>query len=555
MSGLIKVWLVLLPILVLQGCASYKQQTEPARQALLVQDWAAAEQALLRDLDGERREKILLNLELGMLRHLAGDYQGSHGLFEQAKADAEAAQTISVTEELRVLLTSPRQRIYRPQTFERLFVEYIQTLNFIALSEAAAHSSDPSRSSNSANVAQQREALNNARVMVRQMEIQLNDLAAQVLDYQAAAEQRETPFYRLLAILRLLNGDLFDRSEYVLRDNAWLRYVTGMIYEQRGEWSAARVAYQQAAELYEQGYREQMGLSDQATQQAWFDTLRMMKRLNQPDWQGLAAQKLSEPQQQQLQAWQPDWVELVQLAHQGWIPQRGEMNAMLIVNHRTQNMEVYPIILAPGDEGLAQSIWFYLMYTDKGLARLALNIYQDGLRGIVRGAIGSKTLFLGPIWPQVQAVGLDRAAQTPLRVTLPYYDLLAWPQPTKLQWRLNEQAVTGVMMDAPAIQAVQAQLLAANEDFYAALARAMLKRLGVQAVTQDNAWLRLLGDIATSATEAAETRNWQTLPAYIHLQRYWVEPGLVTWVDVDGQTQQRELSAGERWWLPIAHQQ
>jgi hypothetical protein len=225
------------------------------------------------------------------------------------------------------------------------------------------------------------------------------------------------------------------------------------------------------------------------------------------------------------------------------------------VNHRTQNMEVYPIILAAGDEGLAQSIWFYLMYTDKGLARLALNIYQDGLRGIVRGAIGSKTLFLGPIWPQVQAVGLDRAAQTPLRVTVPYYDLLAWPQPTQRQSRLNEQAVTGVMMDAPAIQAVQAQLLAANEDFYAALARAMLKRLGVQAVTQDNALLRLLGDVATSATEAAETRNWQTLPAYIHLQRHWIEPGLVTWVDVDGQTQQRELSAGERWWLPIAHLQ
>ena len=535
--------MLMLAVMLLHGCASYKQQTEPARQALLVQDWALAEQALMRDLDGQRREKILLNLELGMLRHLAGDYQASHMLFEQAKVDAELAQTTSLTEELRVLMTSPRQRMYRPQTFERLFIEYIQTLNFLALSEAAATSDE------------QRQALIDARVMARQMEVQLNDLAAQVLDFQAAAEQRETPFYRLLAILRLLNGDLFDRSEYVLRDNAWLRYVTGMVYEQRGEWSPARVAYQQAAQLYEQGYSAQMGLNEQAAQQAWFDTLRMMKRLGQPDWPNLAEQKLSTEQQALIQAWQTDWVELVQVVHQGWIPQRGEMNAMLIVNHRTQNMEVYPIILAAGDEGLAQSIWFYLMYTDKGLARLALNIYQDGLRGIVRGAIGSKTLFLGPIWPQVQAVGLDRAAQTPLRVTIPYYDLLAWPQPVQPNLMMNDQAISAVMMDAPAVQAVYAQLLAANEDFYAALARAMIKRLGVQAVTQDNAWLRLLGDVATSATEAAETRNWQTLPAYIHLHRQWVAPGQVNWVDQLGQTQQRNLAPGERLWLPIARLQ
>lgn len=542
-SQFLKLGGVMLVVSLLQACASYQQQTEQAWQALSVQDWVAAEQALVREFEGQQREKILLKLELGMLRHLAGDYQASHDFLEEAKIAAAQAQTTSVTEELKVVMTSPRQRQYRPQVFERLFIEYIQTLNFLAKAEQT-EISRPSY----------QQAMSDARVMVRQMEIQLNDLAAQVLDYQAMEAQRQTPFYRMLTLLRKLNGDVFDRSAYVLRDNAWLRYVTGLVYEQRREWSAARVAYQQAAELYEQGYSEQMGLSDQVVEQAWFDTLRMKKHLGHMDWQALATEKLSEENDSLLQAWQHHWVEVIQLTHQGWIPKRDEMNAMLVVNERTKNMEVYPIIFAPGDTGLAQSIWFYLMYSDKGLARLAANLYQDGLRGLVRGGVGSKTLYLGPIWQEVQALGLDRAAQTPLRVTLPYYNLLTWPTPTAPQLDVNQQSVSALLMDAPSVQAVQAQLLKANDDFYGALSRAMIKRLGVQTLTQDSPWLRLLGDLATSATEAAETRHWQSLPAYIYLQRSWSAPGRVTWVDAYGQSHVRDLDAGERVWQTVITQ-
>ena len=523
-------------VLLIQGCASYGKQTEQVFNLVEQGQWDQAESALADNLDKDDKDRLLYRLELGTLKHLQGDFEASNRQLEQAKQLAEVLYTTSVSEEFKVLLTNPRQRVYRAQDFERLFIEYLQTLNYIALAENA-DSSAP---------------LQQARIMGRQIEIILDDLAAQRDSYQQMRDKQDSFSARLMSVFRALNGDVFDRSAYELRDDAWLRYLTGLVYEQLGELNEARVAYQQAAELYEQGYAQQYGLDETIQHQAWFDTLRIMKQQGvwQNEWPQLAQQKLAPEWQQKLESWSQDMAELVVIDHQGWIPKREEMNAVLLVNEQTRNMEVYPIVTGEGEQALAQQIWFYLMYTDKGLGRLALNVYQDDLRGYIRGSF-SKTLYLAPIWNEVQALGLDQAAKTPLRVTIPYYNLLDLYRPAALSLQMNNQgSETLILAESPAMMAVQSQLVAANEDFYAALARAMIKRRSVQQVTQGNDLLRFVGDLATSATEAAETRNWQTLPANISIGRYWLTPGEFQAQLSDGRHVVTRLNAGEKYiWL------
>lgn len=519
-------------LLLAQGCASYSKQTAQTFNLVEQGNWAEAEKSLASSLDSSGKDKLLYQLELAMLKHLQADYSASNELLEQAKNLADALYTTSTSEELKVLLSSPRQRVYRTQDFERLFIEYVQALNYLALAEKT---SSP-------------QALLDARIMGRQTEIILNDLAAQRESYQENKDKENSVSARLMSMLRLLNGTAFDRSDYILRDDAWLRYLSGLIYEQLGELNEARVAYQQAAELYEQGYVAQYALDEQMIHQAWFDTLRIMKQQGawQQEWPALAQQKLSADWRTRLESWHSDLAELVVIDHQGWIPKREEMNAVLVVNSDTRNMEVYPIVFGDDRQATAQHIWFYLMYTDKGLGRLALNIYQDSLRGLIRSGF-SKTLYLAPIWNEVQTLGLDEAAKTPLRVTIPYYNLLDLQRPQAVLLSLDSQPVKPLLLaESPSMMAVQSQLVEANEDFYAALARAMVKRRSVQQATQQDVLLRLLGDLATSATEAAETRNWQTLPANISVGRYWLEPGEFEARLNDGRQITGELGAGQK---------
>ncbi len=520
--------LLLISALGLSGCASYGLQTDAFFQQLEAKQWQAADQQLQQALNAPE-DRLLYLLERGMLKHLQGDYAASNTILEQAKQHHEQLYTRSISEEFTVLLSNPRQRAYRAQNFERLYIEYIQALNYEAI----------------ANQSPNAQALDDARVMVRQIEIQLNDLVNQQGDFQEKQQAANTGLAQLLALFRLLNGDAFNPEDFKLRDNAWLRYLTGIVYEQLGELNEARVAYQHAATLYEQGYIDQFGLSEEMRYQAWFDTLRIMQQ--QGVWQTelpTLLEKLPASWQTRLSELHPQQAQLIIIQHQGWVPQRKEMNAILLVNKRTRNMEVYPFALGSFQDAQAQQLWFYLMYSDKGWLRLGLNIYQDQLRGLIRTPF-SKTLYLGPIWHEVQQLGLDKAAETPLRVTIPYYNLLQITRPEPASMLINQQPIQQAWLaDSPAMMAIQSQLVHASEDFYGALLRAFVKRMALQSVTRNQGALQVIGDIAVSASERAETRNWLTLPAVVRLSRVFVEPGQVS-VTINDQTQQLDIQPGE----------
>ncbi|MGE4503192.1 MAG: hypothetical protein AB7D03_09990 [Thiomicrospira sp.] len=521
--------LLLISALGLSGCASYGLQTDAFFQQLEAKQWQAADQQLQHALNAPE-DRLLYLLERGMLKHLQGDYAASNTILEQAKQHHEQLYTRSLSEEAKVLLSNPRQRTYRAQDFERLYIEYIQALNYEAI----------------ANQSPNAQALDDARVMVRQIEIQLNDLQSRQGDYQTKQDAQESSLAQLLALFRLLNGDAFNPQDFVQRDNAWLRYLTGIVYEQLGELNEARVAYQQAATLYQQGYIEQYGLDIEMQHQAWFDALRIMKLQGiwQAEWPHLAAQHLPEQWQQRLTQTQANQAQIILIQHQGWLPKRKEMNAILLVNKRTRNMEVYPFPLGSFQDAQAQQLWFYLMYSDKGWLRLGLNIYQDQLRGLVRTPF-SKTLYLDPIWHEVQQLGLDKAAETPLRVTIPYYNLFDLRRPQPASVSLNGQPIQQAWLaDSPAMQAVQSQLVGASEDFYSALLRAFVKRMALQSVTRNQGALQVIGDIAISASERAETRNWLTLPATISLNRITVEPGTIQ-LTIAGQSENLNIQPGQ----------
>src|SRR5690606_41749893 len=76
--------------------------------------------------------------------------------------------------------------------------------------------------------------------------------------------------------------------------------------------------------------------------QAWFDTIRMMRRAGGYDseWRALAKRKLSAEQQRELDNWTRDTAQLIVLEHKGLAPHRKEMNLLLSLNSRSEERRV-----------------------------------------------------------------------------------------------------------------------------------------------------------------------------------------------------------------------
>jgi len=149
------------------------------------------------DVYGERN-RLLWDLERAMLLHLAGEYEASNTAFEDAKVVAERSYTKSVSQGLGRYAVNDRVVDYAGENFERAMIHVFAAINYIQLG-------------------MRDEALVEAR--------QLDDL------------------------LRRFATDHGDR--YTYQEDAFGRYLTGMLYEGAGDSDDAYIAYWKALEAYE----------------------------------------------------------------------------------------------------------------------------------------------------------------------------------------------------------------------------------------------------------------------------------------------------------------
>ena len=492
-------------VITVAGCSTYGTQTANVRTFIESGDYAAASEAT-NELSTDGKDRLLHYMESGMVQHLSQNYDGSNAKLDQAASIAEDLTTKRAGDVLKEALISPSQSDYAGQEFERAFIHYIKALNYTMMALA--------------NPAEKIEHIESARIESRKVDILLSDVSAQKGSYQDAKDEEGQLFSKLMKIFAVLNGKL-DKDKLIYREDAYVRYMNGLIYEINGELDGARIAYQKAAELYEQGYSKQYGLGKSIVQQAWFDTIRVMKQDGgyENEWPNLAKQKLSDAQQKELEG--SGQAQIVVIGHAGWVPPRGELNMHLTLENT--ELVIKPVLTGTPQEQEAQQAWFQLMYADRGLLQMLDNMQSRGVIGALEG-LNSKRVGLGPLWGIAEQIGLPKALETVgARVTVPYYRFEPKAFGTTQVILDGKQSGEMIQVESLANLAYQGQLLNADSDLQSALGRTVTKNLLCSQIENE------LGKIACKSAAAlssqADTRAWLTLPHSIYVKRLSVAPG------------------------------
>jgi len=519
----IKYLLIGLVITLLSGCATYQQEVHKGLALAHHGDWKDAESQFKSALD-KPQDKLLYYLEAGALAQNQGDYKRSNQLLSKADILSDTFFQENFKNRAWALLSNPRQGDYRGNGFERVYISYLKSLNYLALAQQATQP------------IQKRQLQDAALVEARRIDNKLNEIQAQEPSYAALDAKENQAFY--LKALDWLSG-FYTRGhndKYLYRDDAWARYLEGIQYEQSKDYDDARISYQQAAKLYESGYAKQYGLSNVTAERAWLDTIRMMRKggdWSQDDINRLIQQKLSPAMQKTLKDYQQGDGELIILENEGFVPAKSELSLQLYADPDAYSLVLAPF-LANGDNQQNDAFrWFTMVYADVNPLNLIANYKAGGAWGAF-GGVFTKRVILGPtVWKQLERAHLDTLlTQQFIRITVPYYPRFTLDHHIP-QISLNGSDIktTSIRMSSLSDIALQEQLSNAQRDIYESLVRELLRSwlaFRIANSVHDNTAkliLSLVGQVAVFSSSAADTRNWLTLPAQIRLTRIPLKAG------------------------------
>ena len=518
---------ILVSICFLAGCATYKQDIDAGLSLAKEGEWKEAEGKLEGALDSSQ-DKLLYYMEIGALAQNQGEFERSNDLLEQAERLSDTFLPENFSNRSWALLSNPRQSDYRGNGIERVYISYLKSMNYIALAEKED------------NKAKKRELNDAALVEMRRIDIKLNEIRAQTPSYQDLNAKENQAFY--MKALSWL-GDFYtggrDTDKFIYRDDAWARYMEGLQYEMNGEIDDARISYEKAANLYEDGYAKQYALSSTTADRAWLDAIRMMQKggFSQSEIDQRITTKLSPAMQETLKKYHKGDAELVVLEHQGFIPDKKEMTVLLYADPRAYSLVLEPLHGGGTIEANDAFRWFTMVYADINPLNLIANYKAGGAWGTFSGIFTKRVILGRPVWQQLTSAKVDKLlTEQTIRVTVPYYGrfTLDQHQPT-LQMNSSTATINNSLrMTSLADIAFQEQLAQAQRDIYEGLVRELLRSwLAYQVssnVQDQNAALilNLIGQVAVFASSAADTRNWLTLPAQVRLTREPLAPGEYT---------------------------
>ena len=526
----------------LAGCATYKQDIDAGLSLAKEGEWKAAENKLEGVLNNPQ-DKLLYYMEAGALAQNQGDFERSNTLLEQAEKLSDTFFPENFSNRSWALLTNPRQSDYRGSGIEGVYISYLKSLNYLALAEQET------------DTRQKRQLQDAALVEVRRIDIKLNEIRAQNPSYQDLNAKENQAFYmKALSWLGNFYTGGRDTDKFIYRDDAWARYMEGLQYEISGEYDDARISYQKAANLYQDGYAKQYDLPVITAERAWLDTIRMMQKggYSQDEIQQQINSKLSPAMQETLKQYHDGVSELVILEHQGFVPDKSEMTLLLYADPRAYSLVLEPLHGGGSTQANDSFRWFTMVYADINPLNLIANYKAGGAWGTFSGIFTKRVILGQPVWQQLSATHVDKLlTEQTIRVTVPYYGrfTLDQHQPT-LQVSTETVAPfkNSIRMTSLADIAFQEQLAQAQRDIYEGLVRELLRSwLAYQVssnVQDQNAALilNLIGQVAVFASSAADTRNWLTLPAQVRLTRAPLPPGEYT---PDYQVNQKTFSLGK----------
>ena len=193
------------------SCAAPVKHYVKVNQSLIQQDYASALTELQKN-KGAYKEKnaALYYLEEGLLHHFASNHQQSTQSLAKAEGIMEELYTKSISKQAASFLINDNTIPYRGEDFENALVNLFMALNY-------------------AEAGQWEDAL----VEARKVDNKLN----------------------------VINSRYDDDKKNVYKEDAFIRFLMGVLYEADGEVNDAFISYRKAEEIYSRDYANNYGVS------------------------------------------------------------------------------------------------------------------------------------------------------------------------------------------------------------------------------------------------------------------------------------------------------
>lgn len=419
------------------GCATYATKLADLRPQL---SGGAYEQALGTVDKGTRgKDALLADLERGMILHHAGQPAASNAAFAAAERAAEELYAASISEGALSLFTNDLATSYRARPFEMAMVPYYRALNYLALADREG-----------------------ALVEARKASL----LLARYVDATLAGLER---------------GPIDDLGR--TRNDPFLLYFSGMLYDWDGEANDAFIAYRNAASAY-QDLHGLLDLqippwlaADLERTAAWLGFADEIEHLRAVCPAVFAAARESEPAAAAAERGGHHG-EVVLLVEVGFVPDRQQVRLDL------------PILESDAYEDRA--LWAWDLTARAAGAPLPVDV-------------GQISYWL--------SIAVPTLRETPSAVR---------------QVRAAAPGLAPVVAAAVHHPAAVARLTFAAEQptvMFRTVLRGLAKYLAAQQADRQGRFLGVLANVVGSATEVADTRCWLTLPERIHLVRLQLPEG------------------------------
>lgn len=219
--GRLFVWLAACTcILALNGCATYSNSFTTVEHQLEKQQYDDA----LKTIDKQSKDKkdhVLYLLNKGMVLRMKRDFVASNESLEAAKHEMESLYAASVSQNALSFVINDATVSYAGDDYEQVLVHLYMALNYLELGQPYE-----------------------ARVEAQQIDIKLREIEEKIPD-----------------------------SKFT--EDALSEYISGLIYDELGEWSDAMISYRKAYEAYK---KYQVNFSVPMPTMLKFDLVRLAQR-------------------------------------------------------------------------------------------------------------------------------------------------------------------------------------------------------------------------------------------------------------------------------------
>jgi len=429
-----------LAVLFLAGCGPSVNRYLLVETSLRAHDPKGAD-AIIQRAEKEYGEKgqVLYGMDRGVLLQLAGDYQQSNAVLERAEEELDRLYTRKIRTETLAILTNDTSLPYEGDPFEQVLINVLKAINYALLGQ-----------------------WQDALVEGRRIDHRLN----------------------------LLFDQTQEKNAY--RDDAFARYLSGILYESTGDVNNAFIAYRKAFDAYE-AIRPWSHTA--VPSQLRVDLMRTAEAMKFTQELGEYQQKFPDTKWESRQALQ-QLAQVIVISYNGRAPHKEDMFLDLPIS-----LDALQLVLL--NRGVAQA---------NRSPNKAVDSALYGLNGrVVRVA-------LPRLVSQKSPVPVSSVSMIPENGTRVAANMELVHNVTALADKALSERMTGITVKALARAATKFALAEGTT------------RAAQQAAGKDAGPLvgLLVGAVTKGlavASEEADKRSWRTLPDEIQLARVWVAPG------------------------------